>query len=89
MSVPVGERSTALVVPIYSDDESSSGSSSHSQHNSDSPDSSPGQRVHRLTCRIISSDPEEASEETEEGVTSTTAPEFPALRIAQTASMTQ
>ncbi len=91
VNVPVGERSIAPVVPIPSDNESSSGSSSPSQHDSDSPDSSlgPRQRVRHLTHRIPPSDPEEASEETGKGVTSTTAPEFPALRIAPTTSMIQ
>ncbi len=90
-NVPLGKRSTTLIVPAPSDDESSSGSSSHSQSRSVTSDSSPGsrQRVRHLARIIPPSDPEEVSDDADEGVLSATAPEFPALRIAPTASLTQ
>ncbi len=90
-NAPLGKRLVAPAASVPPDDESSSGSGSISQHGSVSSDSGPGprQRVRRLTRRVISSDPEEVSDNTSEGVTSTAAPEFPALHVPSTASLTQ
>ncbi len=91
VSVPMGERLVAPTAAMPSNDGSSSDSGSLSQSSLSSSDSSPGprQRVRRLAHRVISSDPEEVSDNTAEGVTSTTAPEFPALRVPSDASLTQ
>ncbi len=89
VNVPIGERLVAPTASMPSDDGSLFDSGSLSQSSSSSSDSSPGprQRVHRLACRVISSNPEEASDNTGEGVTSTKAPEFPALRVPSDASL--
>ncbi len=65
-NVPVGERLVAPTAPILLDDESSSDSGSKSRSTSSSSESSPGprQRVRRLTCRMLYSDPEEVSDST-------------------------
>ncbi len=91
MGVPMGERLVAPTAAMLSDDGSSSDAGSLSRSSSSSLDSSPGprQRVRRLACRVISSDPDEVSDHTEWGVTSTTAPEFPALQVPSDASLTQ
>ncbi len=76
-NVPVGERLVAPTAPILLDDESLSDSGSMSRSTSSSSDSSPGprQRVRRLTCRMLYSDPEEVSDSmTGEATVSTTAP---------------
>ena len=90
-NVPIGERLVAPTASLSSDDESSSDSGYTSPSSSSSSDSSPGprQRVQRLTCRVISTDSKEASDDIGEGVASTTAPEFPALRVPSDASLTQ
>ncbi len=90
-NVPIGERLVGPAASVPSDDESSSNSGSISQPSSASSESSPGprQRVRRLTRSVISSDPEEISDNTSEGVTLIAAPEFPALHISSTASLTQ
>ena len=90
-NAPLDKRLVAPAASVPPDDESSSGSGSISQHGSVSSDSGPGprQRVCRLTRRVISSGPEEVSDNTSEGVTSTAAPEFPALHVPSTASLTQ
>ncbi len=84
MNVPIGERLVDPTASIPSNEGSSSDSGSLSQSSSSSSDSSPGPRqtVRRLARRVISSDPGQ-------GVTSTTAPEFPALRVPPDASLTQ
>ncbi len=78
-NVPVGERLDAPTAPILLDDESSSDSGSMSRINLSSSDSSPGprQRVRHLTCRVLSSDPEEISDSTSEGVIANPSSEFP------------
>ena len=80
----------APVALMSSADESLSSSSSHSHLGSDSPESSPGPRlrIRRLTHRISTSDPDEASEGMEERAASASPTRFPALRIASTSSMT-
>ncbi len=89
VSVPMGEKSAVSIVSVSSAEEGSSSSSS--SPSSDSSESSPGPRLRnrRLTIRIPTSDAEEASAGTEEGVTSTSPSRSPALRIAPTSSMTQ
>ncbi len=81
--VPVGERLVAPTAPIPLNDESSSdsGSGSVSRSTSSSSGSSPGprQRVHRLTCPMLYSDPEEVSNSTTEGDPADPATAFPAL----------
>ncbi len=91
MGVPMGERLVAPTAAITSDDGSSSNADSLSQSSSSLSDSSPGprQRVCHLICRVISSDLEEASDHTDEGVNSTVAPEFPALQVPSDDSLTQ
>ncbi len=80
-NVPVGESLIAPTAPILVDDESSSDSGSMSRSTSSSPDSSPGPRqwVHRLTCRMLYSHPEEVSESTTGGATASPNAEFPSL----------
>ncbi len=90
-NVPAGERLVTPTASVSSDNESSSDSGSISQPSSVSSDSSPGpwQRVRCVTCRIISSNPKQVSDDAGEGVTLITAPEFPALCVPSTASLTQ
>ena len=89
--VPMGERLVAPTAAIPPDDVRSSSADSLSRWGSSLSDSSPGprQRVHRLTCRVISSDLDEASDHTDGGVNSTIAPEFPALQVPSDDSLTQ
>ncbi len=90
-NVPIGERLTAPTISIPCDDESSSDSDSLSRPTSSSSDSSPRprQRVHRLACTVLSSDPEQASDHMDEGVTVTSALEFPALCAPSDAILTE
>ncbi len=90
-NVPIGERLVAPIAPILLYDESSSDSGSRCRSPSSSSESSPGprQRVRRLTCRMMYSDPEEVSDSTtgEATVSPTTA--FPALGGPSNAVLTK
>ena len=90
-NVPVGEWLVAPTAPILLDAESSSDSGSMSRSTSSSSDSSPGprQRVHRLTCRMLYSDPEEISDSTTGGATVSPTTEFPALCNPSDAVLTE
>ncbi len=90
-NVPVGERLVAPTSPILLDDESSSDSGSTSRSTSRSSESSPGprQRVRRLTCRMLYSDPEEVSDSTTGEATISPTAVFPALCNPSDAVLTQ
>ncbi len=90
-NIPIGERLVAPTASVPLDDESSSDSGSLSRPTSSSSDSSPGPRqpVRRLASRVLSSDPEEVSNDMDEGVDATPALEFPALCTPSDAILTE